>query len=222
MTDKQIKIAICGNMGAGKDLAFTILKSILFLGKTQNVFSNEFLLHKSQTDEMWLNDQCHFVIERFARPIKECIAGFTGMNIAKLQSQEVKQQILPDCYFSNTLSEITVRQLHQIIADGLKNVLNPDIFALSLINRISKPDFQNSNIAVVDLRFVNEAAVLQQNGFTIIKIINHNNTKPIMAHNSEQEQVSIEPDYVLHNDGISIPNLQVAIYDMCKYFNWVD
>ena len=128
----------------------------------------------------------------------------------------------PSLEFSNTLSEITVRQLHQIIADGLKNVLNPDIFALSLINRISKPDFQNSNIAVVDLRFVNEAAVLQQNGFTIIKIINHNNTKPIMAHNSEQEQVSIEPDYVLHNDGISIPNLQVAIYDMCKYFNWVD
>ena len=53
---------------------------------------------------------------------------------------------------------------------------------------------------ISDLRFLNEAKMVQEYGGLIIKIVRDTDSKSDV-HQSEQEMESIIPDYTIHNDG---------------------
>ena len=211
--------ALCGNAGSGKDLAFTIMKFLLAWdsGKIRRQVSGpELLIYKNDTG--WLLNFLNLRADRFAGPIKSCIAGFLNVNIEALNADEFKQQELPSAYFTSTKPRITVREAHQIIGDALKEAFNIDIFALSMIDRIRTSS--GTPTAVLDLRYPNEAAVLRANNLKIIKIVKDNQGE-LMQHSSEQYINDINADFVLHNDGISIRNFASNVLRMMQEFGWV-
>lgn len=216
-----IKFALCGKAGAGKDLVFAMIKAILnkSLNPHYGKVNLQHILQMSKTKEDWLGIELGFINERFANPIKHAIAGFLGCPLEVLNSQEIKKQTLPSAYFTANKTEVTIREMHQIIGDAMKDAFNIDIFALSLIERCNK---QNNNIAVLDLRFPNEAAVLRNNGFTIIKIFNEANNVDTGSHNSETVIDQIEYDYYLRNDGKSLIKLFLKVAYMCYCLGWID
>lgn len=216
-----IKFALCGKAGAGKDLVFAMIKAILnkSLNPHYGKVNLQHILQMSKTKEDWLGIELGFINERFANPIKHAIAGFLGCPLEVLNSQEIKKQTLPSAYFTANKTEVTIREMHQIIGDAMKDAFNIDIFALSLIERCNK---QNNNIAVLDLRFPNEAAVLRNNGFTIIKIFNEANNVDTGSHNSETVIDQIEYDYYLRNDGKSLIKLFSKVAYMCYCLGWID
>ena len=217
-----IKFALCGKAGPGKDLVFAMIKAILNkkLNKSHNKIDLEYILQMAKTNEDWLSIELGFINERFANPIKHTIAGFLGCPLEVLQNQEIKKQTLPSAYFTANKTKITIREMHQIIGDAMKDAFNMDIFALSLIERCNKQD--TNNIAVLDLRFPNEAAVLRNNGFTIIKIFNETNPVDAGLHNSEILIDQIEYDYYLRNDGKSLIKLFARVTYMCYCLGWID
>lgn len=216
-----IKFALCGKAGAGKDLVFAMIKAIL--NKKHNPhyakIDLQHVLQMSRTNEDWLNIELGFITERFTNPIKYAIAGFLGCPLELLLSQDIKKQTLPPAYFTANKTEVTIREMHQIIGDAMKEAFNIDIFVLSLIERCNK---QDNNIAIMDLRFPNEAAVLHNNGFTIIKIFNEENSVDAGSHISEAAVDQIEYDYYLRNDGKSLIKLFSRVAYMCYCLEWID
>lgn len=212
--------ALCGNAGSGKDLAFTIMKYIIVsdmhLVPKLPIASGTELIAFSK-DDQWLMDKLYLRVDRFAAPIKACIASFINVEQEWLNVPEVKTKLMSNEFFTQDKPAVTIREAHQIIGDALKQAFNQDIFALSLVSRVADSDMPT---AVLDLRYPNEAAVLKVNGIKIIKIVKDNQGQ-LMQHSSEQHINEIDADFVLHNDGKSVKNFASNILRMLKEFEWV-
>ena len=188
-----MKIALCGKAGSGKDTVLAIMKKLL----PQNLVICE---------------------DRFALPVKTCIAGFLGDTVENLNKSVIKHRELPSTWFTEDShnKHLTIRDLHTIIGDALKGTFGPDIFATSLIERAEK--FKGDHFFVVDLRFPNEAAVLRLNGFQLIKI--NRNACEVVNHSSEQYIDSIEADHILNNNG-SIEELEYKVKELMYELNLI-
>jgi hypothetical protein len=89
------------------------------------------------------------------------------------------------------------RKLMQLLGDWARDI-NKNIFIELAING-------RDDIIVTDVRFKNEAEVLKQNGFMLIRVTGNptsvNRSDPIYQHASELEQDDIVADYEILNTG---------------------
>ena len=95
------------------------------------------------------------------------------------------------------------RSLYQRLGDAMRSV-NKDVFAIRALKEVSiyqcnRRDWEEPKPVVVDdLRFINEASALKNEGFVIIRILPRepitDDTNPLRQHQSETEMSLIEVD----------------------------
>lgn len=196
-------LAICGNGNAGKDTLFAIIKMLCGVERgTLTLLPEEKIINLSRHQNYYTAEARVFQL-RFAEPIKHCIAGFLGCSIDDLSSQEYKNMILPsDNWYTKTGGYLSIRDLHTIIGDALKNAFNEDIFASTIVDLAKQwaESSPESLICITDLRFPNEFAYCKREGIPVIKIVRPNN-KLVANHDSELLIDKIDTPYIIRNDG---------------------
>lgn len=94
----------------------------------------------------------------------------------------------------------TIRQLMQIYGDGCREMLYKEIW-IDLMDRLLKERFYGSLLVISDVRYVNEADYIRNNGGFIIKITNPKKRFED-NHVSEIEQDEVGPPFfIIMNDG---------------------
>lgn len=210
LQNKKI-IAIHGFKGAGKDTVAALIK--MHLCNELHSFKYDLKdAEKNIGNDAWHSDIIQ--VDRFAAPIKSFISSFLGISEQSLNLPEVKTKPLPQgtWYTNDSNDPLTIRTLHTLIGDGMKEVFNPDIFARTLVDRLQQNSEAELTI-VPDLRFQNELDVLRETGIAYIIAV----TRPDVtagAHLSEQG-LTDNFDYYIRNDG-SLEELSVKVRAMME------
>ena len=218
-------IAVHGIIGSGKDTVVTLMKMHIALSRYShldvNTVSNWLETAISNIEHSdWLLSQLDVAIERFAYPLKTCIAGFFGYDVDTLNSQAVKKHSLdPTIWYADDAPELTIRDLHTRIADAIKGCINPMIFANTCMERAKKSD---KNIVIInDLRMPEELEVLLQNNVYLVKIQRPEAERARkeyleahhQLHSSEQGLPSEQFNSVIRNDSTYM-DLSIKVADM--------
>lgn len=123
------------------------------------------------------------------------------------------KEVVLDLFGLAGKDENTRRVLQTFSAD-CKKVL-PDVWIDNLLQNVYKSaTYGVLNVVLDDLRFIHEAEVLKENGFTLIRIdtpeeirlervykLYPNTSKDSLSHNSELEWKSIAPDFTISGVG---------------------
>lgn len=216
---------IHGIAGSGKDTIVTLIKMHIALSRfthlDRSIIQNwlDTAVSNINTTD-WLTNVIDVEIERFACPLKTCIAGFFGVDIDMLNDQAFKKQTLnPEVWYSDDTQTLTIRELHTRIADAIKDVINPSIFANTCMERALN---STSEIVIInDLRLPEELDILSKNNVYLIKVqrseAERERKKFIeehhQIHNSEQGLPSESFDFVIRNDSSYI-DLSIKVADM--------
>lgn len=226
-TPSMIKkiFGIHGIAGSGKDTLVTLMKMHIALSRFTHLdgsiiqnWLNTAVANINTTD--WLTNVIDVEIERFARPLKTCIAGFFGVDVDKLNDQAFKKQTLnPEVWYADDVKSLTIRDLHTRIADAIKEAINPSIFANTCMERALNST--SEMVIINDLRLPEELEILSQNNVYLIKIqrseAERERKKYIeehhQIHNSEQGLPSESFDFVIRNDS-SYMDLAIKVADM--------
>lgn len=92
------------------------------------------------------------------------------------------------------------RKLMQLLGDWGRSV-DSDIFIKYVLRFAST----NENVIVTDVRYMNEAEKLRENGFTLVKILGNpqsvDRSESEFNHSSEREVKHIICDYTIENNG---------------------
>lgn len=143
----------------------------------------------------------------YANPIKEAVKVALSMTDEQVYGPiEVKETVDPRY-------GITPRYALQTLGtEWGRNLIHLNIWALAMHARIEQEPDQNW--VVTDLRFLNEAKLLEENGGIIIKVVRQGvSTGEFENHQSEMEIAEIIPDVVIHNDG-TLEDLQASVAHM--------
>ena len=95
--------------------------------------------------------------------------------------------------------------LLQFLGTGLRDVYGKDVWVSQVEKQIQQEEKMNgikANIVISDLRFPNEAKMLQSHSFILVKIVRKD--RPIdrdPTHISETALSTFPFDYTIHNDG---------------------
>lgn len=227
-TDKNMikKIfAIHGIAGSGKDTMVTLMKMHIALARFNHI-DVTIIQNWLQTaieninNTEWLTSLIDVEIERFVKPLKTCIAGFFGVDVNMLNEQAFKQQTLnPEIWYATDAKKLTIRDLHTRIADAIKDVINPEIFASTCMERALNS--KHEIVIINDLRLPEEMEICSKNNVYLVKIQRseaERERKKYMEehhqiHNSEQGLPSDQFDIVIRNDG-SYMDLSIKVADM--------
>lgn len=167
-------IAIHGIIGSGKDTVVTFIKMHLCLSKiyasqTPDVNSWLQVAIENINNADWGVQLSNVKIERFALPLKAVISAFLGCTINDLNSQEFKKMKLnPEIWYSVSKPELTIRDLHTDISDGIKQFINNEIFASTCIERCKNA--LNDLVIINDLRYPFEMDLCIANNVFTLKI----------------------------------------------------
>lgn len=218
-------LAIHGIAGSGKDTLVSFIKMHILLSHSNRYdpyyiqqWINKSIENINNTE--WLCDGINVEIERFAKPLKECIASFLGVDVSLLNDDEFKKQELDsDVWYSLDKPSLTIRDLHTRIADGIKEHINDLIFANTCIQRISKST--KDVIIINDLRLEEELNLLIKNNVYLVKIQRPDAERKRKAYIEEHHQIhsseaGLESDlfnFVIRNDS-SYTDLSIKAADM--------
>lgn len=227
-------IAIHGIAGSGKDTLVSLIKMHIALRMYGHILTASTVQKWLNTaieniaNSSWLLDKRKIDIERFAYPIKECIASFLGIDVDELNLPDTKKEVLDsNIWYTPTQSELTVRDLHTILGDVLKEAFNKNIFATTCLERCMKSKAQV--VIINDLRFQEELDVLLSKDVYLIKIqrpeaererkhqmeLNHK------IHSSEEGLPSEDFNCIIRNDGTYM-DLSIKVADMLLDLGLVD
>lgn len=137
--------------------------------------------------------------ERFATPVRECIAILTGVSVAESQTVEGKNRHLKGW-------DMTVGQMLQKLGtDAVRDNVHPDAWVLAAFQRLGDDD----NVVFSDVRFPNEAEAIRGRGGFIVMVnrraANAADSSYLAgrdpAHASETSLDGFQPDIVVDNNG---------------------
>lgn len=104
-------------------------------------------------------------IAAFADPIYECVSSITGISVDRLQDRAVKEAVLPWLGKSP-------RQLLQLLGtEWGRQLIHPDIWVRSLVERVSPWLDAGMTVVVTDVRFDNEAEAISAAGGEVWKVV---------------------------------------------------
>ncbi len=197
IADNSIIIGLCGRAGSGKSTAAKIL--------CQDFGYTEL---------------------SFAEPIKYAIASMLGVGHPdQLFAPEVKDDPIGDDLLPAGGNVITPRKLMQTLGtDWGRNMIDENLWAsllykeieyLTLVQLEDSESYKTPlRVVISDVRFPNEAAMIENLGGVIVKIQRNNqNAAQKNPHVSEQLIDRICPDYIIENK--TLAGLKKSLRDIC-------
>lgn len=117
-----------------------------------------------------LRDECGYIQDSFARPLKDAVAAIFGWDRQMLEgatkeSREWRER--PDAFWSGKFGyEFTPRLALQLMGtEAGRNVFHQDLWVASLLHRNIGKD-----VVITDVRFKNEIATVKKNGGKIVRV----------------------------------------------------
>lgn len=164
-------IGLLGTMGSGKDTVAKILQYYTIPIEYRSLSVSEWVENEFWYDAHMMDCigdfsgnkaklSCYIENKKFAGKLKESCALVLGCNVEDFESSEFKSSNLPPIwkreyianYNQSINGELTHRWLLQEFGATLRNLVNEDIWAISLFNGLQK----DSNWVISDLRYENE------------------------------------------------------------------
>lgn len=192
-------IGIAGRAGAGKDLAYKLIRDITGID---------------------------YVNKKFSLKIKEVTSLITGVSTADLERHDVKESPMgPEwdtvyhqaCNWApprNGFSmpedlvvkreSLTPRRFMQLLGTEFgRDMIHPDIWVNALFS-----DYNSDyNWIITDVRFPNEILRIKREGGITIRLVRDGNREPKSDHASEAGIDKLETDYVINaHDELSLKN----------------
>lgn len=130
----------------------------------------------------------------FADPLREVVQIVYGISMEEMMNPVAKENPLTYYPFKSPREILTL-----LGTQGFRDLIADDTWVKAFERRAREyPRVVNS-----DLRFLNEEAMLKENGACIIRIVNPHrvDTDAHSQHRSETEMDGIEPHFTLTNDG---------------------
>ena len=144
----------------------------------------------------------------FADGIKSICKQLFDLTEQDVNTPDGKKKLIP-------LYDKTVRELLQGVGEGLRQSISQNIWVYNTMQLIDKIlQFDQANILVTDVRYINELNALKARGFTMIKLVR--NTGVIDNHPSEKELSDRLFDCVIDNNG-SIADLEAKLLELPAY-----
>lgn len=189
-------IAITGTIGSGKS---TLLKHLV--------------------------DKYGYVEMNFADALKEigAIFGFTNEQLYGTQKQKLEIHEKWNISARTFLQKVGT----EIFRDSLPKAIPAMVFTYGVWVDILQQRYTKlgKRIVIGDLRFLNEARFVRDNGGIIVRTLRNNKVSSASGvefkHASELELNSIDPNFIIDNDKYSIKEVQKQIDDKLKiYESW--
>ena len=177
-------IAVSGKMGSGKDTAAEMLSYLLFCTDESTVTYQDFVNYKRNCIKF---PRTH----AFADNLKKCLSILLNVDVDKLNDRNFKNSSI------EWLNGLTVRQMLQKFATGVRNEIGEDFWIQSLFRKFNpETDFW----IITDLRYMNELSAIRKYESIIIRIIR--NDVEVSNHQSENDlDFYTKWDYVIDNNG---------------------
>lgn len=128
-------IGVCGKMGCGKD---TIGRIIQFLTQKHNEISLEELLAYPAMEQPPTTE---WQIKKFAGKLKECVSLVTGIPLADLEKEDIKNSELPEEWTRRRIDDISDRQIPMTVRQMLQEfgtqggrAIHPDFWVNALFS----------------------------------------------------------------------------------------
>jgi hypothetical protein len=176
-------------------------------------------LPRSGKDTVGLHMMTNFNFARmaFAAPLKDAAAILLNRSVGEMNGVGFdREAILPEWGFS------TRRFLQWFGTEGLRS-FDPDFWVKRL--EVEMQDLNYKNIAITDVRFENEVAMIRKYGGVLIEVRRPGTTGS--AHVSDQGVTLTENDTVLTNDGTrdqlfeKVDQLMTSLgYQQRSYTDW--
>lgn len=183
-------IAISGKIGFGKD---TIAKIIQYLTCQHGIDGDrtfEDCASKIDNNGYGYADFYRYnspwQIKKFAYKLKQIVSLLTGIDVADLEKQEVKNSYLGNEWMIAGDPPMKVRELLQRLGtDALRDVIHPNVHVNALfadykligdnllegeVRKVREEDLIYSNWIISDLRFPNEAQAVKDRGGLLIRV----------------------------------------------------
>jgi len=212
-------IGISGHSGSGKNTVGIIIQYLL---SKEGKPSIEEVCKNYSENEWWLEESSGWELKMFAGKLKDIAEHITGIDIEKFEDQEFKKTNLgpewntidyvkrykepfpTDDSIPIEITEVnkpmTVRELLQKLGtDAMRNNLHPNIWVNALMCDYTKDDDGDlPNWIITDVRFMNEAIAIKNQGGFIIRV-DRPDIKLINDHPSETELDNWNFDYKVAN-----------------------
>lgn len=193
-------IGLTGKIGSGKD---TVAKMIQYYFAEKNPRCgikdlNEWIdLYRGNFQNITL-EYSGWQIKKFSQKLKQICAILLGCTEQDFESQEFKNSLLPESFNIDqheNYPKFTHRWFLQTVGtDCFRDRIHHDFWVNSLMNEYK----EGCNWLITDVRFLNEAKSIKDNGGVIWKVMRGNSNS---SHVSETEMDLIKPDFVLENYG---------------------
>jgi ABC-type dipeptide/oligopeptide/nickel transport system ATPase component len=108
---------------------------------------------------MGMYPEMNFQQMAFADKVKELAGALLSVETKQFENREYKES------WNEELS-ISVRGILQVIGDGLREKIHPDVWLIALQKRIDP----NANVLISDVRYFNEAQFIKKMGGMVISI----------------------------------------------------
>ena len=177
-------VAVSGKMGSGKDTAAEMLSYLLFCTDESTVTYQDFVNYKRSCIKF---PRTH----AFADNLKKCLSILLNVDVDRLNDRDFKNSSI------EWLNGLTVRQMLQKFATGVRNEISEDFWIQSLFRKFHpETDFW----IITDLRYMNELSAIRKYESIIIRIIR--NDVEVSNHQSENDlDFYTKWDYVIDNNG---------------------
>lgn len=171
-------IGISGKLGSGKDTVGKIIQYLDYYNKRNGYETScrEFLnaTEKDYSSYKHIINGTNWEIKKFAGKLKQIVSILTGITLADLEREEIKNSQLPEYWHkfdenNHYLEPDTVREVLQKIGTEVGRHIHQDIWVNALISEYIK-DIPMSfpNWVITDMRFPNELkAIKDRDGITI-------------------------------------------------------
>jgi len=212
-------IGISGHSGSGKNTVGIIIQYLLSQEGKPPI---EEVCKNYSENEWWLEESSGWELKMFAGKLKDIAEHITGIDIEKFEDQEFKKTNLgpewntidyvkrykepfpTDDSIPIEITEVnkpmTIRELLQKLGtDAMRNNLHPNIWVNALMcDYIKDDDGDLPNWIITDVRFMNEAIAIKNQGGFIIRV-NRPDVELINDHQSETELDNWNFDYKVAN-----------------------
>lgn len=148
-----------------------------------------------------------------ADPLKKIVRRAFDLSFPQLYGSQKEKETIDPRY------NLSPRQLMQMIGEAQRSVFGEDVWVDHILDRIMDED--QPNFAVVeDVRYVNEASRLRENGAIILKLNRPDRPTSTDASHSSENQWDLAPfDCIVNNDKDTL-KLYTQLDEVCRIYDW--
>jgi hypothetical protein len=160
----------------------------------------------------YLTNEYKFKQTAFAETLKKACGCIFGLTEKQLYGDDKE---IVDCFWKDTPRNI----LQKVGTDCLRKGYREEVWVKSLERQVKR--LAPADIAITDVRFINESEAVKEWGGLVIRILRDN--APAIATDSHVSETSLDNyqmwDYTIRNDG-TLEDLYKKVDEMLRFFNF--